>query len=195
MCDSGGPSEGERQDAWRGVNHGQDQTGWCGPREEASVWLNAPSRDGEPAETSAAPAGRTSSSDEGTTDRDALFALYRSAGGKGWKRSDNWGTDADLSQWQGVKVDHQGRVVELDLCRHNLEGIRQRIGTCCSLNQVIRDRRVNGEAYALCMWSWRSGASFIYPLRCVDETDSGHERGRHSFLVRLASASFLSLFP
>lgn len=54
--------------------------------------------------------------------RTALIALYRSAGGANWTRRDNWDTDADLSEWYGVKVDDLGRVKTLDLDGNNLQG-------------------------------------------------------------------------
>lgn len=57
------------------------------------------------------------------TDRDALLALYRSADGANWRRKANWDTDADLSDWSGVVVNGQGRVVELSLTSNNLRGI------------------------------------------------------------------------
>lgn len=57
-----------------------------------------------------------------STDRDVLLVLYRSTGGDTWKKKGKWNTDADLSQWQGVLVNGEGRVVRLDLRRNNLEG-------------------------------------------------------------------------
>lgn len=56
-----------------------------------------------------------------STDRDLLLALYQSAGAEA--NLPNWYTDADLSEWYGVKVNDQGRVVELDLSINNLQGI------------------------------------------------------------------------
>lgn len=56
-------------------------------------------------------------------DRDALNALYKMAGGAGWRINTNWGTDAALSSWFGVNVNHQGRVVKLALPSNNLRGI------------------------------------------------------------------------
>lgn len=57
-----------------------------------------------------------------SADRDALVALFRSTGGANWKKKDNWDTDADLSQWHGVKVDDQGRVAKVLLYNNNLQG-------------------------------------------------------------------------
>ncbi|CAM9343840.1 unnamed protein product, partial [Ectocarpus sp. 4 AP-2014] len=53
------------------------------------------------------------------TDRDVLIALCNATGGGDWKARKNWNTDADLSQWHGVKVNNEGRVVELDVCSNN----------------------------------------------------------------------------
>lgn len=59
-----------------------------------------------------------------STDRDALLALFHSTGGAHWTRKDNWGSDADLSQWEGIeKVNADGRVVKLSLWGNGLQGI------------------------------------------------------------------------
>lgn len=58
-----------------------------------------------------------------TIDRDALLALYGSTDGAAWNVKEHWGTDAELSQWYGVKVDAQGRVVTLKLPYNNLQGV------------------------------------------------------------------------
>jgi hypothetical protein len=56
------------------------------------------------------------------SDRLALEALFRSCGGAGWERRGGWMTDVELSEWQGVTVDAEGRVVQLDLRTNNLAG-------------------------------------------------------------------------
>ncbi|CAM9385449.1 unnamed protein product [Ectocarpus fasciculatus] len=57
------------------------------------------------------------------TDRVALVAVFRSTSGPiGWKNINNWNTTAELSSWYGVKVDGQGRVVELNLGGLGLRG-------------------------------------------------------------------------
>lgn len=61
-----------------------------------------------------------------STDRDALVALYNATSRARWRRKTNWNTDAALLQWQGVKVNGQGRVMELPLSENNLEGISTR---------------------------------------------------------------------
>lgn len=57
-----------------------------------------------------------------STDRAALTALYEATNGAGWKNSDNWLSDAPLTQWYGVEVDAFGRVAELRLEGNDLEG-------------------------------------------------------------------------
>ena len=57
-----------------------------------------------------------------TTDRCALAALYNATGGSGWTNKTNWHTAADLSEWYGVKLNGQGRVVELHLPFNDLRG-------------------------------------------------------------------------
>lgn len=60
--------------------------------------------------------------EEGTSQRDILIALYEAMGGKQWKKQDNWCTDADLSKWYGVSVDHGGKIAGLALNSNNLVG-------------------------------------------------------------------------
>ncbi|CAN0244153.1 unnamed protein product [Pylaiella littoralis] len=56
------------------------------------------------------------------TDREVLVALYNATSGPDWSQHGNWNTDADLSQWHGIKTNHQGRVVQLFLSANNLKG-------------------------------------------------------------------------
>lgn len=62
-----------------------------------------------------------------SADRDVLEALFRATGGDGWRNKANWATSADLSTWHGVKLDEDGRVLELDLLNKNLQGIVGRV--------------------------------------------------------------------
>ena len=48
-------------------------------------------------------------------DRPALVAFYEATDGPNWLFSDNWLTDAPLSQWYGVETDVSGRVTRLEL--------------------------------------------------------------------------------
>jgi hypothetical protein len=56
------------------------------------------------------------------SDRLALESLFKSCGGAGWANKDGWMTDAALGEWEGVTVDAEGRVTELDLWCSNLAG-------------------------------------------------------------------------
>lgn len=58
-----------------------------------------------------------------STDRDVLLVLHRSTGGDNWTNNANWGTDAPIGDWHGVKVKDDGHVVKLDLASNNLRGI------------------------------------------------------------------------
>ena len=55
-------------------------------------------------------------------DRDALVALYRATNGPCWERKTKWCTNAPLSEWPGVGVNEEGRVVQLTLSSNNLQG-------------------------------------------------------------------------
>ena len=55
-------------------------------------------------------------------DRDALMALYNSAGGPGWANRNNWDTAAPLNDWHGVTADEHDRVTRLSLASNNLTG-------------------------------------------------------------------------
>ena len=54
--------------------------------------------------------------------RGALLNIYKAMGGPGWRRSDNWETDAPLGEWYGVSTDAVGNVIELDLPANGLTG-------------------------------------------------------------------------
>lgn len=66
------------------------------------------------------PAGSSAAT---SRDRFALVALFHATGGKNWKRNTNWNTDVDLSEWCGVEVNNQGRVVKIELINNNLQGV------------------------------------------------------------------------
>ena len=55
-------------------------------------------------------------------DRLALISFYNTMGGTAWERSENWGTDVPLDEWQGVLTDDDGRVIILNLQSNNLTG-------------------------------------------------------------------------
>ena len=52
----------------------------------------------------------------------ALHALYNATDGANWTNSDNWLSDAPLSDWHGIKTDDDGRVTEIYLIGNNLDG-------------------------------------------------------------------------
>ena len=52
----------------------------------------------------------------------ALHALYNATDGANWINSDNWLTDAPLSDWHGIKTDDEGRITEIYLIGNNLSG-------------------------------------------------------------------------
>ncbi|CAN0451443.1 unnamed protein product, partial [Pylaiella littoralis] len=71
------------------------------------------------------------------TDRAALVALYNATGGAKWYNNRNWCTNATLSQWYGVDVDTQGRVVKLALNSNNLQGaIPKELGDLSELQML-----------------------------------------------------------
>ena len=52
----------------------------------------------------------------------ALHALYNATDGANWINSDNWLTDAPLTDWHGIKTDDEGRITEIYLIGNNLSG-------------------------------------------------------------------------
>ena len=89
-----------------------DGTGLCEPDDPGfRAWL-----DGIPSHRG------TSVQCEAVTEREALAALYATTGGPGWANRSGWLTAAPLSNWHGVQVDDQGRVVGLSLSWNGLAG-------------------------------------------------------------------------
>eukprot|EP00752_Nemacystus_decipiens_P005720 g5177.t1 len=83
----------------------------------------------------------------GSTDRAALVALYEATGGPNWAQNENWNTDADLSQWHGIDVTGQGRVLKLGLRSNNLEGfIPKELGALTKLELLdVCNNQLTGE--------------------------------------------------
>ncbi|CAN0421835.1 unnamed protein product, partial [Pylaiella littoralis] len=76
-----------------------------------------------------------------STDRDALVALYNATDGANWHQSTNWNIGDDLSLWHGIKVNDDGRVVELDLISNNLQGaIPKELGALGKLETLLLGR-------------------------------------------------------
>ena len=56
-------------------------------------------------------------------DRAALMELYHATNGPNWRNeADNWGTDAPLDTWRGIRTDDEGRVIHLSLRDNGLQG-------------------------------------------------------------------------
>ena len=79
-----------------------------------------------------------------SVDRDALETLFLSTGGDSWESKRYWDTNAELSTWQGVKVDEDGRVVQLDLYGNNLQGIPRSAVQTMLLGCDVLDRSSPG---------------------------------------------------
>ena len=81
------------------------------------------------------------------TDREALVALYEATDGEDWRENDNWLSDAPVGEWQGVKTDEDGRVVELVLWADNLEGqLPPELGNLAKLERLnLFLNRLDGE--------------------------------------------------
>ena len=56
------------------------------------------------------------------TDRVVLRDLYNATNGRNWKRKTNWGSNASISEWEGVTTDSSGQVTKLDLSINQLTG-------------------------------------------------------------------------
>ncbi|MEP4091351.1 T9SS type A sorting domain-containing protein, partial [Reichenbachiella sp.] len=59
--------------------------------------------------------------DVSETERDALVALYTSAGGKDWTDNTHWLTDEPVSTWTGITT-YGGHVTEINLSGNSLSG-------------------------------------------------------------------------
>ena len=57
-----------------------------------------------------------------TPDRATLVALYNATDGANWRHNANWLSTAPLSEWHGVEVDANGRVLKIDLHQNGLSG-------------------------------------------------------------------------
>ena len=81
------------------------------------------------------------------TDRRILEIFYEATSGPSWTRSDNWMTDAPLSDWHGVETDADGRVIELSLWRNRLNGrIPAEIGDLSRLTSLwLTDNQLKGH--------------------------------------------------
>ncbi|CAM9772201.1 unnamed protein product [Ectocarpus sp. 13 AM-2016] len=88
-----------------------------------------------------------------STDRDALNDLFEATSGASWVTNLNWGTDAPLSEWHGVEVNEEGRVVKLVLDSNGLEGVTPESPAALSELEALRliDNKLTGQIpAALC---------------------------------------------
>ena len=58
------------------------------------------------------------------TDRDVLMLIFEKTNGVNWKEKakENWGSELPLEQWEGVKVNAEGRVTELRINNDSIRG-------------------------------------------------------------------------
>lgn len=82
----------------------------------------------------------------GNPDRAGLTAFYAATEGASWARNDHWLTDRPLSEWHGVRLDGDGRVVRLILTNNNLSGrIPPELASLARLEQLdLRGNRLTG---------------------------------------------------
>ena len=81
--------------------------------------------------------------------RKILTDLYEATGGDGWKRKDNWCTDAPLNDWYGVTADEKGNISYIYLLDNGLKGcLPDNIGEFCG-NNIYLDFRDNEIVGAL----------------------------------------------
>ena len=81
------------------------------------------------------------------TDREALAALYESAGGVYWAQNGNWLSDEPGNQWHGVTTNPDGHVTVLNLRDNRLSGeLPPELGDLRNLRELIlRDNQLSGE--------------------------------------------------
>ena len=107
----------------------------------------APTPTPTPRATAAPTAGPPMAQTSPETDREALVALYNATGGPNWNASNNWLSDAPISEWGGVSTDGNGRVTTLTLGGNQLSGeIPPELGNLVNLLLVeLYDNQLSGE--------------------------------------------------
>ncbi len=103
------------------------------------------------------------------SDRAALVALYKSAGGSGWTDKTNWNSEEPLTNWFGVTVFSHGRVEGLDLSANNLRGtLPAELGSLTILNELdLSENQLRGT-----IPDWR-GLTLLAILNLGDNQLSG----------------------
>ena len=79
--------------------------------------------------------------------RPTLMEFYQALGGEQWTRNQNWGTDAPLDDWAGLRLD-DGALVALQMYYNNLKGeIPEAIGQLKTLQMfsIVGDENVVGK--------------------------------------------------
>lgn len=74
---------------------------------------------------------------EDLSQKEALIALYDATDGNNWTNNTNWCTEADLTEWYGIRCDYYGNIISLDLSNNNLTGqIPEEISQLTSLYYI-----------------------------------------------------------
>ena len=78
------------------------------------------------------------------TDREALTALFNATDGESWDSTNSWLGRGSIGQWQGVTIDHSGRVTGLEV--YGLSGkLPPELGNLTSLEiLIIQGSQLNG---------------------------------------------------
>ena len=79
--------------------------------------------------------------------RPVLMEFYQALGGEQWKYNENWGTDAPLDDWSGLRLE-DGKLVALEMHYNNLKGeIPESIGQLKTLQEfgIVESKDVVGE--------------------------------------------------
>lgn len=80
-------------------------------------------------------------------DREVLELLYESLDGANWITQTNWLSDEDLSKWDGVYLDNNGRVHTVSLNFNGLRGVLpEEIGKLSTLDTLsLRENEISGS--------------------------------------------------
>jgi 5'-3' exonuclease len=83
--------------------------------------------------------------EESANERDILMTIYNALGGPEWTNNQNWGSDKDISEWYGVRVENN-YVTRLDLVENNLSGtLPSTIGDLTQLNYLeLYNNKIEG---------------------------------------------------